>query len=127
MEHEHVNHGPTGLASPTPDEQTAHEQTAGSAGHDHSAHEHAGHDHAGHDHSAHDPAAFKRKFWLSLLLTIPTVVFSHGSARHPRPRRTAFPREPVHPRGRSVWRSSSTAARCSCGAASRNCARNSRA
>ena len=31
-----------------------------------------------HDHSAHDPAAFKRKFWLSLLLTIPTLVFSPG-------------------------------------------------
>jgi Cu2+-exporting ATPase len=34
------------------------------------------HDH--HDHSHHDPAQFKRKFWLSLVLTIPTLVFSHG-------------------------------------------------
>ena len=68
--------------------------------HDHGAHEHAGHDrrpgrasalasqhgpemaHAyssgAHDHGAHDPAQFKRKFWLSLVLTIPTLVFSHG-------------------------------------------------
>ena len=56
--------------------------------HDHDqAHDaHAGHDahashesHAGHgDHSHHDPAQFKRKFWLSLVLTIPTLVFSHG-------------------------------------------------
>jgi P-type Cu2+ transporter len=34
---------------------------------------------AGHgDHSHHDPAQFKRKFWLSLALTVPTLVFSHG-------------------------------------------------
>ena len=38
--------------------------------------EHAGH--GGHDHSAHDPAIFKRKFWLSLILTVPTLVFSMG-------------------------------------------------
>jgi Cu2+-exporting ATPase len=49
--------------------------------HDHAAHaEHAGHDaHAGHGaHAGHDPAAFRRKFWMSLALTIPTMVFSHG-------------------------------------------------
>ena len=55
--------------------------------HDHSGHdEHAGHaghgDHSGHaghgDHSHHDPAMFKRKFWLSLVLTIPALVFSTG-------------------------------------------------
>jgi Cu2+-exporting ATPase len=44
--------------------------TASTAGHDH----HAGHG----DHSAHDPAVFRRKFWLSLALTIPTLVFSEG-------------------------------------------------
>lgn len=51
---------------------------------DHSGHDHAGHDHsghAGHDHSGHaghDPAVFRRKFWLTLVLTIPTLVFSPG-------------------------------------------------
>ena len=36
-------------------------------------------DHTEHpDHSAHDPAIFRRKFWLSLALTIPTLVFSVG-------------------------------------------------
>ncbi|MBB5632564.1 Cu2+-exporting ATPase [Cryobacterium mesophilum] len=45
--------------------------------HDHSSHDH--HDHSGHgDHSHHDPTQFRRKFWLSLVLTIPTLVFSHG-------------------------------------------------
>jgi Cu2+-exporting ATPase len=50
----------------------------GHAGHEeHSAHDHSAH--SGHgDHSAHDPAQFRRKFWLSLVLTIPTLVFSHG-------------------------------------------------
>jgi Cu2+-exporting ATPase len=49
-----------------------------SEAHEHSAHDHSAHDHSAHDHSAHDPAQFRRKFWLSLLLTIPTLVFSHG-------------------------------------------------
>jgi Cu2+-exporting ATPase len=39
---------------------------------------HAGHDqHAGHDkHAGHDPEMFRRRFWVSLLLTIPLVVTS---------------------------------------------------
>ena len=44
----------------------------------HGHHDHGAHDHSAHDHSAHDPAQFKRKFWLSLVLTIPTLVFSTG-------------------------------------------------
>jgi Cu2+-exporting ATPase len=36
------------------------------------------HDHHDGDHSAHDPAIFRRKFWLSLALTVPTLVFSTG-------------------------------------------------
>jgi len=33
--------------------------------------------HAGHDrHAGHDPEAFRRLFWLSLILTIPTIAFS---------------------------------------------------
>ena len=50
-----------------------HDHHEGHAGHDHTAH-----DHSAHDHSAHDPAIFKRKFWVSLALTVPTVLFSHG-------------------------------------------------
>ncbi|WP_432840099.1 copper-translocating P-type ATPase [Dactylosporangium sp. CA-092794] len=39
---------------------------------------HAGHDmHAGHDkHAGHDPEMFRRKFWLSLALTVPVVLTS---------------------------------------------------
>ena len=34
--------------------------------------------HGGHDkHAGHDPEAFRQLFWLSLLLTIPTIAFSH--------------------------------------------------
>ncbi|WP_234698085.1 copper-translocating P-type ATPase [Lacisediminihabitans changchengi] len=40
-------------------------------------HDHAGGgDHSGH--SGHDPRMFRRKFWLSLVLTVPTLVFSTG-------------------------------------------------
>ncbi|GAA4673564.1 copper-translocating P-type ATPase [Phytohabitans rumicis] len=39
------------------------------------AHDH--HDHHGHDkHAGHDPEMFRRKFWLSLALTVPVVVTS---------------------------------------------------
>ncbi|MEU5875849.1 heavy metal translocating P-type ATPase [Glycomyces sp. NPDC047369] len=40
---------------------------------------HAGHEgHGGHDkHAGHDPEAFRRKFWLSLALTVPLVATSH--------------------------------------------------
>jgi Cu2+-exporting ATPase len=50
--------------------------------HQHSGHDaHAGHDahdgHEGHDkHAGHDPEMFRRRFWLSLLATIPLVVTS---------------------------------------------------
>jgi len=45
----------------------------------HAAMGHGDHSAMGHgDHSAHDPAQFRRKFWLSLVLTIPTLVFSTG-------------------------------------------------
>jgi P-type Cu2+ transporter len=42
-------------------------------------HSHSGHDqHEAHDkHAGHSPDMFKQKFWLSLLLTIPALVFSH--------------------------------------------------
>lgn len=49
---------------------------------DHSHHEHH-HEHSQHDshdahdtHAGHNPDMFKQKFWVSLLLTIPTIVFS---------------------------------------------------
>ena len=43
--------------------------------HDHSAHndQHGNHD----DHSAHSPDMFRKRFWLSLLLTIPVLAYSH--------------------------------------------------
>ncbi len=48
-------------------------------GHDHPDHrvDQAHHQHAGHDkHAGHDPETFRRRFWLSLALTIPLVVTS---------------------------------------------------
>ncbi|HET8619140.1 MAG TPA: copper-translocating P-type ATPase, partial [Acidimicrobiales bacterium] len=44
----------------------------------HGRHKDAGHDeHGGHDkHAGHDPEMFRRRFWLSLVLTVPLVVTS---------------------------------------------------
>ncbi|MDX5961982.1 copper-translocating P-type ATPase [Rhodococcus opacus] len=72
---------------------SGHSETGVSAGDDHRHHaepaaeEHgAGHDHGGHDHGggrdkhkghgAHGEV-FRRKFWLSLALSVPVVIFSH--------------------------------------------------
>ena len=47
---------------------------------DHSAHDHMEMSHDAHDHdkhAGHNPQMFKQKFWLSLLLTLPILVFSH--------------------------------------------------
>lgn len=45
--------------------------------HDHAGHDHEGHDHEGHDkHAGHSVAMFRDKFWLSLILTVPVVIWS---------------------------------------------------
>ena len=83
--HTHTEHDPD---TPPP---TAHEDPAqgAPAGHEHhAAHDHDGHDHhAAHDHGAHgghghgghgDHAGmFRRRFWWSLLLSVPIVLTSH--------------------------------------------------
>ena len=47
-------------------------------GHDHGGHDmHAGHDHGGHDrHAGHSVEMFKQKFWGTLLLSIPTLIWA---------------------------------------------------
>jgi P-type Cu2+ transporter len=48
-----------------------------SSHHDHDTHGGHGGEHGGHDkHAGHDPEMFRRRFWLSLLFTIPLVVTS---------------------------------------------------
>jgi P-type Cu2+ transporter len=61
--HAHIEHAP----------DEAHAAAARAAG------AHAGHDmHAGHDkHAGHSVAMFRDKFWISLLLTLPTLVWGH--------------------------------------------------
>src|SRR5882757_9917418 len=62
------------------DERGAHDPHSGDGGHDHhTGHDqHGGHDeHSGHDkHAGHDPEMFRKKFWLSFVLTVPIVVTS---------------------------------------------------
>ena len=88
--HDHAHHDHAVSAGSTTDGHHDHAVSTGSTTdghHDHAVstgsttdghHDHGAHDHSAHDHSAHDPAQFKRKFWLSLVLTIPTLVFSEG-------------------------------------------------
>ncbi|MCU1482120.1 MAG: ATPase [Subtercola sp.] len=87
-EHEHDTGGGAGASAGGHDAAMAghdgHDHAA-MAGHDHSGHDAAmvGHDHgamAGHDHSGHDHgdhvAIFRAKFWVTLVLAVPTVFFS---------------------------------------------------
>ncbi len=65
----------------------AQQQNAGHdhAKHDHSQHQHAGHEHGKqghdehhghHDHHAHMVADFRKRFWISLVITIPILLLS---------------------------------------------------
>ncbi|MGE5926516.1 MAG: copper-translocating P-type ATPase [Gemmatimonadota bacterium] len=104
QQHEHAGHDgrDTHAAHPVHETQAGHGSREGHgsrAGHEaHAGHEaraghatrpehgsHAGHaarpehgSHAGHDkHAGHSPGMFRDKFWLSLALTIPTLVWGH--------------------------------------------------
>ncbi|HET9610507.1 MAG TPA: copper-translocating P-type ATPase [Acidimicrobiales bacterium] len=67
-------HVPDGQAEPRRHDHADHGEHDVHAGHgDHGAHAaHGGHD----KHAGHDPEMFRRRFWLSLALTIPLVVTS---------------------------------------------------
>ena len=68
-----------------PTRRGAHHGHRSHAGHDHASHgthtahaAHVGHAAHGHDaHADHSVASFRDRFWISLLLTLPTVVFGH--------------------------------------------------
>lgn len=75
--HEHHAHDGHEHDASLPTSATAAPTHGGHAGHEAPA-PHGGHDEqGGHDkHAGHDPAVFRRKFWLSLALTVPVVVTS---------------------------------------------------
>ena len=86
MTNQHHNHADQtshgGQPQPQPD-PLASGPTASEPRHEghrasvHEASGHGGSSHEGHDkHAGHDPNAFKRLFWLSLVLTVPTIAFS---------------------------------------------------
>ena len=77
----HATDGSRTTAGVTAPDRTGHASVPATTHHggrpDLAAHDHAG-GHQGHDkHAGHDPEAFRRKFWLSLILTVPIVVTSH--------------------------------------------------
>ena len=46
---------------------------------DHGSHDHGGHDHSGHDHTHHHEMMirdFKKRFWISVIITLPVLVLS---------------------------------------------------
>ncbi|TWJ22369.1 Cu2+-exporting ATPase [Micromonospora endolithica] len=73
MDHEHAVNRPVEPGTAGRDTHAGHDRHR--SGHD----GHAGRDNdAGHDkHAGHDPEQFRRRFWLSLALTVPIVVTSH--------------------------------------------------
>ena len=73
--HEHAGHEHAGHEHPG--HQHAGHEHAGHGGHEHAGHEHAGHGHGGHhDHHAHMVEDFRKRFWVSLILTIPILLLS---------------------------------------------------
>jgi P-type Cu2+ transporter len=68
------HHAPARPSTTEHDDRTAHAEAAAHTAHTgHGAHG----DTAGHDkHAGHDPEMFRRRFWLSLIFTIPLVVTS---------------------------------------------------
>ena len=74
--HDHADHAAEAMVGEAP---TMHDHT----GHDHAGSDHSGHDHTSSDHSTHDHsghgghvAAFRRLFWINLVLAVPVVAFS---------------------------------------------------
>src|SRR5690606_6597551 len=76
----HSHEHPRGHSGPS-QHGDPHADHRDDAGHDAPVRDdaHAGHDsHAGHDaHAGHSVAMFRDRFWLSLALTIPTLVWGH--------------------------------------------------
>jgi len=69
-----AHHIHAATTAPTAHAHHASETPGGHAGHD----EHGGREHTGHDkHAGHSVAMFRDKFWISLLLTLPTLVWGH--------------------------------------------------
>jgi len=64
----HHHHDPHPTATAHASRVGEHAQQAGS--------EHEGRGHEGHDPAGHDPATFRRRFWVTLALTLPVLYFS---------------------------------------------------
>ena len=79
--HDHTHHSDPPAKPGYPEHPETPSPSDGHGGHSgHGAHSgHGSHSgHAGHDkHEGHSVEAFRSKFWLSLLLTIPTIVWGH--------------------------------------------------
>lgn len=80
MDHEHEHHHEDGGAAPDDKKMHRDDQPDSGAGHEgHSGHtaEASEHPKAHADHTGHE-ALFRRKFWVSLVLSIPVILYSEG-------------------------------------------------
>jgi len=79
-DHEHhQEHGGGGDDQHDHDQHDHDQHDHDQGGQDHDQHDHGGHDHGGHDHGSHHEHMvedFRRRFWISLVLTIPVLVLS---------------------------------------------------
>ena len=106
--HEHHRHPPA--ARPQPTSAASHARPPGGTRY--------GEEHTGHDkHAGHSVAMFRDKFWISLLLTIPTLVWGHMIQTWLGYTAPDVPRLRAGSPPCSARRCSSTAAGCSCRAA----------
>ena len=78
-DHAHMGYDSAAMGAPAGPPESGHAAHAaiGAKQADHSSHDvHSGHDMPG-MHAGHDVAMFRDKFWISLLLTIPTLAWGH--------------------------------------------------
>jgi len=77
---------------------TDHSATANSTGGNTASHAHGSHS----EHAGHSPAMFRDKFWLSFVLTIPTVVWSPDVQRWSGYRAPSFSGSTLIPYGQNI-------------------------
>jgi P-type Cu2+ transporter len=81
--HDHADHKQAGHNHADQDQAPGGREAHDHSGHNHASNDHSGHDKAGHgksgghhDHHARMVADFKKRFWVSLVLSVPVLVLS---------------------------------------------------
>src|SRR5215204_5154170 len=70
---DHQHHKSVGAVAPTDPGYPGHPELPEPGSSDHAHHAHTGHD----KHAGHSVTMFRDRFWISMLLTIPTLIWGH--------------------------------------------------